>query len=275
MLLGGLGIGASSARDSLPKAHDAALRALALDPDLPEGHAALAYTLFYLWDLAGSEAAFKRAIERNPNDATARFWYSARLAAERRFDESLAEAEKGRGLDPVSPIITAGVSWMNHFAGRHEQAATWAQAALNLEPDFVIALARLGVASKHLGDYGDAVAELQRCVQLSGEGPDHLAQLGQTYALQGRHEAARDVIGRLRVLSAKRYVPAYDIALVHAALGERDAAFEWLRRAHDERYGPLVFLNVDPDLEALRADARFADLVARVIADGALSSGPK
>ena len=264
VLLGGFGLGTSPSSESLPKARDAARDALALDPDLPEGHAALAYTLFYQWDLADSAREFRRALELNPNDATAHFWYAARLAAERRFDESIAEAERGRALDPVSPIITAGVSWMHHFAGRHAQAATWARAALALEPDFGIGCLRLGVAVKHLGDYAQAASEMERCVRLSGNGPDYLAQLGQIYALQGRPDQARGVIERLRALSTSRYVPAYDIALVHASLGERDAAFELLRRAHDERYGPLVFARVDPDLDALHADPRFAELVSRV-----------
>ncbi len=267
VLLGGFSIGHSSSTESLPKAREAARRALTLDPDLPEGHAALAYTLLYQWDMAGSEHEFLRAIELNPNDATTRFWYGARLAAEARFDEAIDQATRGRALDPVSPIITAGVSWMNHLARRHDQAAELARAALALEPDFLIGRARLGIAAKHLRDYPRAIAELGRCLQLSPEGPDHLAQLGQVYALQGRRDAARKVITRLLELAATRYVPAYDIALIHDALGERDAAFQWLRRAYDERYGPLVFLEVDPDLVGVRADPRFAALISELELD--------
>ena len=103
-----------------------------------------------------------------------------------------------------------------------------------------------------------------RCLTLSPDNPDHLAQLGQIHALQGRRDAAHQVIARLKELAGTRFVPAYDLALVHAALGERDAAIEWLQRAYDERYGPLVFLRVDPDIDGVRGDPRFDALVARI-----------
>jgi serine/threonine-protein kinase len=264
VLLGGLAIGETPSSDSLPKARQAALQALALDPDLVEGHAALGYTLLYQWDLPGSERELRRAIDLNANDATARFWYAVRLAAEARFDQALAEVARARELDPVSPIVTAGVSWMNHFARRHDRAAAFADAALALEPEFQIGLARSGVAAKHLGDYPRAIAQLERAVKLSNQGPDHLAQLGQALALQGRRADARAILDRLADLATRRYVPAYDFALVHASLGEADEAFRWLRRAFDQRYGPLVFLSVDPDVDALRADPRMAVLIGDV-----------
>jgi serine/threonine-protein kinase len=264
VLLGGLAISDMRAADSLPRARDEALEALKLDPNLAEGHAALAYTRLYQWNLPGSEAAFERAIAINPSYATARFWYGARLAAEGRFAEAIDQAERARLLDPASPIITAGVSWMNHFARRHDRAAALAQATLTLEPDFVIGLARLGTAFKHLGDFTQALANIERAVALSKSGPDHLAQLGQIYARQGRHADARRTLERLTALARTRYVPAYDFALVHASLGELDEAFAWLGRAFDERYGPLVFLGVDPDIDALRADPRLAAIADEV-----------
>ncbi len=264
VLLSGLQIAAGPSRFSLPKAREAAAHAIALDPDLAEGHAALAYTLLYQWDLEESEKEFERSIALNPNDANTRFWHAVRLAAAGRFEESIAEASRGRQLDPVSPIITAGVSWMNHFARKHDQAAAMAVATMAIEPDFVIAHARRGVAFKHLGDYGQAAVEMGRCLTLSPDNPDHLAQLGQIHALQGRRDAAHQVIARLKELAGTRFVPAYDLALVHAALGERDAAIEWLQRAYDERYGPLVFLRVDPDIDGVRGDPRFDALVARI-----------
>jgi eukaryotic-like serine/threonine-protein kinase len=264
VLMGGVAIAARPSKDTLPKAREAAAHALTLDPDLAEAHTVLAYTLLYQWDLDGSEKAFERAIGLNPNDATTRFWHAAGLAAGGRFEASIAEAARGRQLDPISPIITAGVSWMNHFGRQHEQAAALASVALTIEPDFVIAHARRGVAFKHLADYEKAAAEMARCLQFSPDNPDHLAQLGQIHALQGQRDAAREVIARLKELAPRRYVPAYDLALVHAALGERDAAFDWLQRAFDERYGPLVFLSVDPDVDAIRDDPRFTKLVAQI-----------
>jgi tetratricopeptide (TPR) repeat protein len=264
VLLGGLVIGATPSAESLPKARDAATRALQLDPDLADAHAALAYTQLYLWDVAGSGLSFQRALSINPNDATTRFWNGVRLAAEGRFDEAIAEAVRARELDPVSPIITAGESWMNHFARRHARAAELASAALAIEPDFVIGHARLGAAERYLGDFAKSLNALEHALSLSPDIPDQLAQLGQTYAQQGNRAAALQTLARLSALAKTRYVPAFDLALVHAALGDRDEAFRWLRRAVDERYGPLIFLEVEPDVDALRSDPRLAAIVAEV-----------
>jgi serine/threonine-protein kinase len=272
VLLSGLQIAAGPSTVSLPRAREAAAHAIRLDPDLAEAHAALAYTLLYQWDLDGSEKEFERAIALNPNDANTRFWHATRLAATGRFEESIAEASRGRELDPVSPIITAGVSWMNHFARKHDLAAAMAVATMAIEPDFVIAHARRGTALKHLGDFEQAATEMNRCLALSPDNPDHLAQLGQIYARQGRRDAAHEVIARLAKLAGTRFVPAYDLALVHAALGERDAAIGWLQRAYDEQYGPLVFLSVDPDIDGVRGDPRFDALVARIRPGPAMST---
>ena len=261
VLQSAVSIGDTPSSESLPMARDAAQQALAIDPELAEGHAALGYTLLYLWDLPGSEASFRRAVQINPNDANTRFWYSVRLNAEGRLDEALAEAGRGRDLDPVSPIITAGLSWAYHFRREHDRAAAVARDTLAIEPDFLVGHLRLAVALKHLGD-ARAAAEAERAVVLSSDGPDQLAQLGQIHAGQGRPAAARDILDRLKAMARTRYVPAYDIALVHASLGERDEAFASLRRAYDERYGPLIFLGVDPDVDALRADPRLAALIA-------------
>jgi serine/threonine-protein kinase len=263
VLLGGFAIGETLSSESLPKARTAAARALALDADLAEGHAVMGYTLLYLWDLSGSEAGFRRALQLNPSDATGHFWYGARLAAAGRFDEAIAQAERAWELDPKSPIIAAGVSWMNHFARRHNRALEMATAALAIDRDFPVGLLRLTVARKHLNDV-QAVAEGERAARASDDGPDYLAQLGQIYALQGRAADALRILDRLDELSRTRYVPAYDRALVQAALGRDDDAFASLQRAIDERYGPLVFVGVDPDLDALRADPRMAAIIARV-----------
>jgi tetratricopeptide (TPR) repeat protein len=128
----------------------------------------------------------------------------------------------------------------------------------------VIGVARLGAALKHQGSYDRAIESLQRAVALSDRLPDHLAQLGQTYALAGRVGDAERVLEELDAQSKTRYVPAFDRVLIYAGLGNREQAFDWLRRAYDERYSLLVLLQVDPDLERLRSDPRFEALVRRV-----------
>jgi Flp pilus assembly protein TadD len=191
------------------------------------------------------------------------------MAAERRFDESIAEATRGRQLDPVSPIITAGLAWVYHLAGRHAEAETQARLVLELEPDFVMGLMRLGVALRHQRSYAAADEALRRAVLASWRNPDILAELGQSVGLQGRTADAKAILEELDAMSRSRYVPPYDRALVHAGLGDRDAAFEWLGRARDQRYGLLALLAVDPDLDPLRDDPRFAKLAATIVPEPA------
>jgi eukaryotic-like serine/threonine-protein kinase len=264
VLLGSIAISERPSVESLERAKAEARRALALDPLVAEAHTALAYAMFWSWDFDESERAFRRAIELNPNDATTRFWYAIRLAAEKRFEESIAEASRGQQLDPVSPIVTAGLSWSYHLAGRFAESADWARKVLEIEPDFIIGLSRLGVAYKHLGAHERAVEALQRAVTQSGRNPDHLAQLGQTYALAGRIKDAEAIIAELETQSKTRHVPFIDRALIYASVGRPDDAFMWLRRSYDSRENALALLDVDPDLNALRADPRFDEIVRRV-----------
>ena len=264
VLLSLSGIAERSSQESIEAARVAAARALELDPRSSEALTALAYAQLWSWDLAESERTFGRAIELNPSDATTRFWHAVRLSAERRFDEAIAEATRAQRLDPVSPIVAAGVSWAYHLAGRHQEAEDYAHRVLSLEPDFAVGLARLGVAQKHRREYGRAADTLERVVALSGRNPDYLAQLGQTYGLAGRADDARRVMDELNALSRSRYVPDFDRALVAAGLGDREGAFAWLERAFAERYSLLALLRVEPDLDAIRADPRFERLARRI-----------
>jgi eukaryotic-like serine/threonine-protein kinase len=258
------GIVERSSTESLRQAKFEAQRALVLDPRTPEAHTALGYAQLWSWELAESDRTFLRAIDLNPSDATTRFWHSVRLAAEGRFDESIAEAKRGQQLDPASAIVTAGLSWSYHLAGRHVEAEEHARRVMEIEPDFIMGLVRLGVAHKHQRAYGRAIETLQRAVNLSGRNPDILAQVGQTYGLQGSSREARAILDELNTSAKARYVPAFDRALIYAGLGDRDQAFDWLQRAYDERYSLLVLLQVDPDLNPLRDDPRFEALVRRV-----------
>jgi serine/threonine protein kinase/tetratricopeptide (TPR) repeat protein len=250
--------------ESQQRAKSAAAHALALDPRTPEAHTALAYAELWSWNLEASERSFLLAIELNPSDATTRFWYAVRLAAEERFDEAITQATEGQRLDPVSPIITAGLSWVYHLGGRHAEAAQSARQVLALEPEFLMGLRRLGIAYLHLSQYESAAQTLERALVVSGRHPDAFSQLGQTYALQGRASEARKLLAELDELSKTRFVPAYDRALIHAGLKQRDEAFYWLEQAYNERHGALALLAVDPDVNLLRDDPRFDELVRKV-----------
>ncbi len=163
---------------ALPRVRDAARRALALDDSLAEAHTSLAYERLWSWDFDASETEFRRAIDLNPNYAMAHFWYGARLAAEGRFDESLAQAMAAQRLDPVSPILKAGVSWMHHLARRHDQEILWARETLVLEPAFLVGRYRLGEGLLHSGNAAEAITEFEKAVELSDGRPESSGVVG-------------------------------------------------------------------------------------------------
>jgi serine/threonine-protein kinase len=250
--------------EAMPRAHQAARRALELDDNLAEAHTSLAYERFWSWDFAASEREFRRAIELNANYAPAHFWYAARLAAEARFEEALAEATTAQKLDPVSPILKAGVSWMHHFAQQFDQEIFWARETLALDPSFLIGRYRLGEGLLHSGNHAESIPEFEKGVELSHGSPDLLALLGHGYAVAGERERAESILARLREASRVRYVPAWDMALVHLALGNVEESFQWLDKAFEERAQGLAHIKVDPHLDPIRSDPRFEALLRRV-----------
>jgi TolB-like protein/Tfp pilus assembly protein PilF len=264
VLLPAFPLAAMSPVEAFPLALEAAERAIAIDDRLAEAHAALAYARLHLRDVAAAEAGFRRALALNP-DATTHFWYAVALAASGRFDEAIDQARQGAALDPVSPIVTTGVAWMHHLARRFDLEIDTAREALALDPNFMMARYRLGEGYLHQGRYDAALVELEKARVLSGGSTDLLSVVGYAH---GRAGHRREALAALRAIddlaaSGRQYVSPYALALMHTGLGNRDEAIAWLGRALDQHAWGAVLLAVEPDLDPLRSDPRFADLVAR------------
>jgi serine/threonine-protein kinase len=268
VLLPAFPISAMAPAATLPHARTAAERAIALDDRLAEAHAALAYVRFHALEWAAAEESFERALAMNQNYATAHFWYAAFLGASGRFPEAIAEAERAQALDPVSPIILSGTSWMHHLSRRFDKAVELAQASLALDPAFMMGHYRLGEGLLHQGRLPEAIAALEQARALSDGSPDLVAATAAAYARAGRQQEARDALRTLTALrTAKtRYVSAYALALIHTALGDRDEAFAWLDRAVEERAWGVGLVGQEADFDPLRSDPRFAVLTARIFA---------
>jgi eukaryotic-like serine/threonine-protein kinase len=221
--------------EAMPKAKAAAESALRLDDSLAETHAALGgLKLFYDWDWASAEKEFKRAIELNASSVEAHLGYATYLTAAGRFDEALAEDKLAVELDPASTRArVAGLSHM-YLARRFDQATEQCRKAIELAPNVGTPHAILGLALSHQGPSAEAVGEAEKGEQLSGS-PSHLAMLGYIYAKAGRRSDAQRVIGRLAEVSKQRYVCSFDVACIFAGLREPDRAFEWLKKADNER----------------------------------------
>jgi TolB-like protein/DNA-binding winged helix-turn-helix (wHTH) protein/tetratricopeptide (TPR) repeat protein len=255
------------------KAHAAANKALELDPTIAEGHAELALVEFYYdWDWTRSEQEFRRAIELNPNYATAHQWYSYYLSAMGRFPEALEEARHAQQIDPLSLSINTTLAGRYRDLRQYAQAIDLNRRTLEMDSDFVPAHIALGAAYEEQGIWLQAVSEYQKAVDLSQNSPPALASLGYAYGLAGNQNEARKVIASLRAASKQHYVSAFDMAIVFAGIDDRDSAFRWLEKAYSERESQMAFLNITRRMDPLRSDPRFADLLHRMDLSAHLAS---
>jgi TolB-like protein/tetratricopeptide (TPR) repeat protein/DNA-binding winged helix-turn-helix (wHTH) protein len=260
-----LGSDVLPARLASSKAHFAASRALELDPTIAEGHAELGLVAFYYdWDWPRSEQEFRRAIELNPNYATAHQWYSYYLSAMGRFLEAVEEAQKAKEIDPLSLSITTTLAGRYRDSGQYDQAINLSQRTLEMDPDFVTAHVALGATYEAQGNWAQAILEYQKAVDLSRNSPPALAALGSAYGYSGNRDGARNVLASLREASKSHYVSAFDMATVFTGMGDKDNAFHWLEKAYAERESQMAFLGVTRRLGYLHSDPRFVDLLHRM-----------
>ena len=255
-----------SPKEAMPKARDAARKALAIDDTLADAHLLLGTVAhWYDWDWATAEREYRRAIELNPNDPRPHEFYSWFLSTNMaRADEAIAEAKKAQQLDPVSAETNQFLGGAYFFARRYDEAIDQLRKAAEFDPDYWLAHEFLGQAYEQKGKLPEAIAEFQRAHQIEGTFAEPTAMLGHAYALSGKQSEALKIIDQLKDLSSHSYVPPYNIAAVYAGLGDQDRTIEWLNRAYAERSFYLPWVGVDPHMDALHSDPRFADLVKRV-----------
>jgi len=261
-LLGSIGADVRPPNEVMPKAKEAALKAVSLDDSLAEGHTSLAYVkLSYDWDLPGAEREFKRAIDLNPGYATAHHWYAHYFLAQAQTDQALAEVERARALDPLSLSINVGLGWCLYHARRYDDAITQYRSTLEIDPNFSLAHCTLGMAYAQKQSYPEAFAEFNKAMALPGSRSLALANIARTYALSGKLPEARKLLQELENSAKKEYVPAMYIAAIYAALGEGDHSLRWIQKAYEERSDYLVYLKTEPSIEAFRSNPRFQGLL--------------
>jgi len=262
-LLGDWQYAVMTAKEALPKAKAAAIRALELDSTLGEAHNSLAFCLDgFDWDFEGAGKEFRRAIELNPGYATAHHWYAWHLSLLGRYDEAIAEMRKAENLDPLSLIINTDLAELLALAHSYDESIRQSLKTIEMDPSFALAHNQLAEAylQKHM--YEEAVAELQKAVELSGGSPNCTANLARAYAASGRKAAAVKLLGDLRKRSTPGYSYAAEIAVIYASLGDRDQAMNWVEKGYEERFNPGVLIR--PGFDPLRSDPRFEELVRRV-----------
>jgi serine/threonine-protein kinase len=251
-------------RESFPRAKAAAQRAVQIGDTRAEAHASLGFvSLFYDrdWDLARAE--FERALELNPDYATAHQWYAWYFIVMGRFDDALAAMQRAHDLDPLSLIINDHLSYALKLAGHREEALAQALRSIELDPSFPTAYWRLGSIYRDAGRLEEAIAAYRRAVDLT-DGRLCAGYLGLTLGVTGRTDEARAILERLTVQSGDSYISPLDRALVHAGLGEFDLVFRELDRAVEERVSDMSRFTLLPWPAELSLDPRYQEMVAEL-----------
>jgi len=246
------------------RAREAADRATALGQELAEVQLALGYYHFMLdWDWPAAEAALRKAVALDPNNALAHLMLGHVLSQRGNQSEARDQSKRARELDPFFSHVFA-LSATIAFQGRDFPAAMeFARQAVAINPEAWPGYLNLGQALWGLGDYEGALAAYDHAVRNSGGNFKSRAFRAHLLAVMGRSGEARDVLAELVAASRERYAPASTIATVHAGLGEADEAFKWLERGLAARDVHLVFLPVDPRWDGFRDDPRYVDIVRR------------
>jgi len=264
-LLGSLANAELPRREAMPKARAAALAALQLDDSLAEAHTSLAFEeMHYEWDWPAAEREFKRALQLNPNYATAHQWYALWFVARGTPEQALAQLNLAEKADPLSIIVKVDTSYVLTGAGRYQQAAQVAARALELDPNF--ALAHFALAEAYAGQqlYPQAISELQKMLATDNGNTWGHAAMARDYAQMGQRAEAEKLLQEMLAGCGNRGGCPLEIASIYSSLGEKDQAFAWLEKAYQDRDGGLILLKGSFPLIHLRSDARYAELSRRV-----------
>lgn len=252
-------------KDAFPKAKLAAMRALQLDPDLGEARTSLAAVFWlYDWHWHEAQAEFKRSLALNPAYPTGNHWYAEFLMTMGRHAEAIDKMKSSQEFDPLSLIISVAIGWAFYMDRQYDDAAGQLQRTVELDPNYPVTYWILGLLHRKLGRYEPAIGEAEKGLKLVGGSPLMSAALAQTLAVAGRKNEAIQILDDLSRLATQKYVAPYFLAGIHIGLGEHGRALECLEKSCEERSHWLIYLHIDPSMDALRSNPRFQDLLRRV-----------
>jgi DNA-binding winged helix-turn-helix (wHTH) protein/Flp pilus assembly protein TadD len=256
--------------DEAKKATD---KALEIDDTLAAAHASLGFVKeYYEWDWVGADREYNKAIDLNPNYATAHQWYGMYFMKLGRFEKARRELKRALRFDPRSLIINADLGLPFYFTGQYDEAVEQYRKVLEIDGDFIWARFFLGWAYERSGRFSEALGEFQKAKMIDGR-PEVSAMMAHTYAVSGRRDEARNILNILEEQSKHHYISPYYMALIFAGLDDKDRAFGWLEKAYGDRNEWLVWLKVDPRFDCLRTDSRFPELLRRIgFSRGAIES---
>lgn len=249
--------------ESMPKAKEAALKALQIDNALADGYASLALIKFkYDYDLLGAEHDFRRGIELNPGAFSVRAEYGTFLAIMNRPDEASRELQRAEELDPLAQTNKVHLGMPYIYSRDYDKAITLFQKAVDIYPAYGYAHYWLGGAYMFKGEHEKAIEEFNKA-DLTASDPGTISTFGMAYARWGKRAEAQKALDKLNELSKKGYVAAAYYANIYSALGEKEQALDWLEKAYEYRDPVLVGLKYEPTWDALRSEPRFIELLRK------------
>ena len=250
----------------VPKAMEAAERAVQIDDSIAAAHALLGVlAIWYDWDPPAAERHFKRALELDPNNTDALIYYAHLRSNQGRHEEALTAAQRARELEPFNSRFSALEGQFLVHAGRTDEALARLQATIGLDPRLVIAhtFASTAYIEKHM--YPEAISEAQKAVEITNRTMTHpLSLVAYALAKSGDEPQARSVLAEMLTASRSRYVSPYSVALIYNALGEHKEALTWLERGFEAGDHKMNLLKVDPKWNNFHGDAHYEDLVRRI-----------
>jgi len=257
--------GAPNQEELFSKATAAAVRALEIDPNLGEAHASLGYTCFFhSWDWAGAKRELDRAVELNPNDASAHDWLSHYSIAMRQFDASLAHSKTALEIDPLNPLRRAHMVWHLLYSRKYDDVISQGQRLLLEAPNLTGVLSFLGKAYERKRMLTDAIATLQKALDAEHANSAALADLSHAYAVAGQHGKAQAMLEQLLARSQREFVSPEILAEIYCGLNDREPAMDWLDKAYTARAPGLVYIGVDAVYDPLRSEPRFQALLRKM-----------
>lgn len=260
-----VGYGSLPVLKALPKAKEAALKAIALNENLAEAHASLAYVLFRLeWNWKGAEKEFKRAIELQPSYARAHETYALYLSMQSRLDEALFEMKRAFELDPLSSSVGTGLSRVLQFRGELDEAIAQCKKTIDLHPEYAEAHFALAMIYGQKGLNDESLVEFKRAAELSGKRPIVLAVQAYLYRKIGKKAEARQLLDELLERAKTTYISQVVLGEAYIAVGEMDRAFECFDKAYQERDPILQYFKIEGLYDALKTDPRYKSLLKKI-----------
>jgi eukaryotic-like serine/threonine-protein kinase len=255
----------------MPKAKEAARKALELDDSLADAHVAMAYLNWdYDFDWSSADKEFQRGIELAPRNGIVFYNtdvlsnYCRDLTTAGHLEQGIEECRRGLERAPLSFFANETLGFCLYYAGRYDEAAKQLRTVVEIEPNYWLSHMVLGLTYKQQGNPSGALEELQKAVNLESEMPWSLAELGYFYAQSGRKREAEQVLRELDQLPKRRYVSPYFQAMVYVGLGRKEQALSSLEKGYSDRSMFMTLIKVDPELDPLRSEARFVALLRRM-----------